>query len=233
MTTPPTIGQVASTSAGEIHVDPNRDFPAGSMLGLPNPIIPTASPATCVAPPADDQNRTNAPRPKPSPHRQSKARRIIRTLYYHLHFKFPHLYFSRVNRVFQIARLSEKDLRLLKMLNGPKSALVRAGLMGTGIPWVGSIEEGGTWSSSALDRTPGLMRLPLPDMANLTPHVGPQELRPSGERNTPVGTSESHQWPLTEQLEIFEKEWTAFVDSASQEWTTLNIVSALLLRCAP
>ena len=75
------------------------------------------------------------------------------------------------------------------------------------------------------------MRLPLPDLASLTPYVGP--LRPSGERNTPVGTSGSHQWPLNERLEIFEKEWTAFVDSASQEWTTLNIVSALLLRCAP
>ena len=231
MATPPDIQQAAPIKTGEVRVDSNRDFPEGSMLGLPYPInIPARpSPATRFV---DNQNRANTTHPKSLPHRQSNARRIIRALYYYLHFQFPHLYFSRVHRVFEIARLSEKDLRLLKILNGPKSALVRAGLTGAGILGARMIEEGGIWPSNALYRTPGTMQLPLPDLANLTPYIGPQEPRASGERNTSAGTPGTQRWELTKELEIFEKEWTAFVDTASQEWTTLNIVSALLLRCA-
>src|SRR5258708_36912022 len=113
MSTPQTVLQGAPTNTTGAPVDPNRDFPPGSMLALPSPTtMPTpskASPSTHFLLPVGNQDRANAPKPNLPPPRQSNARRIVRAIYHYLHFKFHHLYVSRVQRVLEIARLSEED----------------------------------------------------------------------------------------------------------------------------
>ena len=217
MTTPQTNPQVA-WAAG--HLDPNTGLPEGSVLAQPNPTNrPNPPSATRVALRADDQSRT--------PRRPSKVRRTALALYYYLHFKFPHLYFSRVHRVFALARLSEEDLRQLMMLNGPTSALVKAGIATTGILWLRTIEEGWIRYPNAITPKLGTILLPPLDDTRLPPQNNGREPQAP---TTPVRTPGAQQWWPTEGLKAFETEWTAFIDAASREWKTLNIVSALLLR---
>jgi len=77
-----------------------------------------------------------------------------------------------------------------------------------------------------------VMWLLLLSLASLTSHIGRQELGASGERKASAGAPGDNQWEHIVEFEIFVEEWTAFVGATSQQWTTLIIVSALLLRSA-
>jgi hypothetical protein len=89
------------------------------------------------------------------------------------------------------------------------------------------IDDGGVWSANALDST-------RRTTSDLPYSPGLSATEPGNERPQVEmwGTPRKYHWEVTETLEIFEEEWALFIDGASKEWTTMNIVSALLLRCA-
>jgi hypothetical protein len=210
MATPPSARQEALTSTDEGNGAPQNRLRTGSSrrkhINLP-PISESLPPA----PEVDDRDRANPVHPSP-PHHERSKRHIAQAFYYYLHFTFPYLYLNRVDRVLDIAKLSKKDVNLLMELTGSRRALGLVGMATTAISSPQILD-------AALHYSPREMRLPLLDYTVLSPHLGPLE------RNMSTGTPTG----LTKELDTFHKEWKSFVTAAIQEWTNLNIVSALLL----
>jgi len=88
---------------------------------------------------------------------------IIRQIYSHLLLRLPSLYFNRVGRVFQEARMSKPDLELLISHATVTNAVVVGGVIalgvgGANIPTSQSGQEGRRWASDILDGITGTPR---------------------------------------------------------------------------
>ena len=100
---------------------------------------------------------------KPNHPSRSYWKEIIRQIYRHLLLRLPSLYFNRVGRVFQEARMSKPDLDLLISRATATHAVVVAGSIGLGvgggnIPTAQGGEEGRRWVSDVLDGITGTPR---------------------------------------------------------------------------
>ena len=100
---------------------------------------------------------------KPSHPPPSYWKEIIRQIYRYLLLRLPSLYFNRVGRVFQEARMSKPDLELLISRATTTHAIVVAGAIALGvgggnIPTAQGGEEGKRWVSDVLDGITGTPR---------------------------------------------------------------------------
>jgi hypothetical protein len=151
-------------------------------------------------------NREQSHPPEDAELTEWSIRRGVRGVYHYLHFNFPHFYRSRIQRVMDAAHLTEDDLMLLMTLNARNGTRRRA------VP--------DSWKELIGDFPKWTMKLKLnPNSDEVTPRISTQSL----------GTPNSRKLVLPEALKRFHKEWETFTANASREWTTLNIVSALLL----
>ena len=201
---------------------------------------------------------SHADNTKPKPPLPSYWKEIVRQIYRHLLLRLPSLYFNRVGRVFQEARISKPDLELLISRATATHAVLVAGAIALGvgggnIPTAQGGEEGRRWVEDVLDGitgTPrpsfGTPRHPSEREGILDGHAGhlwdTPEIGPSpSPKFTPFGFhgAEASQATLADggppgeqwprSLERFKGEWENFVIGLIKEWKTLNILSALLL----
>lgn len=149
----------------------------------------------------------------------------FRDFCYYIHFGLPFLYRNRVQRVMDSAHLSYSDVKLLMALNAPNRA--QRGRVGGDIKaWLGFLETLKDWDELTGSFPQWSMKLKLnPNSDEVTPlsHLIPL---PS---TRPTRTSSGGRVVLTESLERFHNEWKAFLKNINSEWTTLNIVSALMV----
>jgi hypothetical protein len=88
---------------------------------------------------------------------------IVRQIYRHLLLRLPSLYFNRVGRIFQEARVSKPDLELLISRTTATQAVIIGGAIALGVGG-GNIstaqggEEGKRWVSDVLDAVTGTPR---------------------------------------------------------------------------
>ena len=253
------------------------------MNGGSNPVLETSSPRALISPkPASEPAPHHTPllsrisplhlpsqlpgishsdNTKPNHPLPNYWKEIVRQIYRHLLLRLPSLYFNRVGRVFQEARISKPDLELLISRATATHAVLVAGAIALGvgggnIPTAQGGEEGRRWREDVLDGITGTPRQSFgtprhpsereglfdghaPGPSWDTPEFGPS---PSP-KFTPLGFhgAEASQATLADRsptgeqwprsLERFKTEWEHFVMGLIKEWKTLNILSALLLTC--
>jgi len=152
-------------------------------------------------------------------------RYAIRDFYYYLHFGIPFLYRNRVQRVMDAASLSYSDLKLLMALNA-ENREQRGRMAGDTKAWLRCLDTLKDWeglTGSFPERSMKLKLNPNPDEVTPLPYVIPL---PGTKQSR---TSSGGKPALTEALGRFHVEWKTFIKSTSNEWTTLNIVSALMV----
>ena len=152
------------------------------------------------------------------------ALQTIRDNYYHLLFGIPFLYQNRFQRIIDTAHLSDSDLKLLMALNARNRGHARRGRPLK--DWLKAIETLEDWDGLLGPFPLYSMKLKLnPNADEVTPVRG---TIPLPGINQP-GNGGGGRLVLTAALETFHQDWKTFIKSASYEWTTLNILSALLL----
>jgi len=184
-------------------------------------------------------------------------REITRQIYRHLLLRLPSLYFNRVGRVFQEARMSKPDLELLISRATATHAILVGGVIALGVGGANIAtaqggEEGKRWVVDVLDGVTGTPRRSfgtpkhpseregLSDAANnwRSPSPSPRFSvlglhEPEASQATLADTvPPGEQWTVPHvpwSLERFKGEWEDFVIGLIKEWKTLNILSALLL----
>lgn len=130
------------------------------------------------------------------------SKEIVRQLYRHILLRLPSLYFNRVGRVFQEARISKQEvdaLILRSATGGPESwELDRS---------IKHHEDSDTYLGTTASPSPALRTVNLPGDSDREDHPRHQQ----------------------DPLWRFKAEWEAFIESLIKEWKTLNVVSALLI----
>lgn len=156
--------------------------------------------------------------------REWSARGTIRDAYYHLLFGIPFLYRNRIQRIIDTAHLSDSDLKLLMALNARNRSHTRR--RRDLKEWLKDIETLEDWDGLIGIFPQWSMKLKLnPNPDEVTPVRQTIPLPSTGQ----PGLSSGGKLVLTEALETFHTGWVTFINNASFEWTTLNIVSALML----
>ena len=219
---------------------PRRSLHKKKALAVPLVVAPWASvhmsspPVPPNSAPTHNTGSEEQPRPRDddSPRKSSgdstewSARQAIRDFYYHLLFGIPFLYRNRVQRIIDDAHLSDRDLRLLMALNARNQSHWRRMTRNLdGLPK--AIETSKDWEGLIGNFPPWSMKLKL--------NPNPDEITPLGMRQTITipGTTQpgiaGGRPVLTDALKTFHTGWETFIKNISHEWTTLNIVSALIL----
>ena len=163
---------------------------------------------------------------------------IVRQIYRHLLLRLPSLYFNRVGRVFQEARISKPDLELLISRATATHAVLVAGAIALGvgggnIPTAQGGEEGRRWREEVLDGitgTPrqsfGTPRHPSEREGLFDGHAGPRhswdtpEFGPSpSPKFTPLGLhgAEASQATLADASPSGEQ-WPRSLERFKTEW---------------
>ncbi len=154
---------------------------------------------------------------------------IFRDFYFYLHFGIPLSYQSRVQRVMDTAHLSYSDLKLLMALNA-RNREQGGRVFGDIRSWLGFLETLEDWDGLTGNFPQRSMKLKLnPNSDEVTPL--PSHIPLPGTRPSRTSSGGDGRLVLTEPLERFHNEWKIFLKNISNEWTTLNIISALMVTC--
>lgn len=152
---------------------------------------------------------------------------IFRDFYFYLHFGIPFSYQSRIQRVMDTAHLSYSDLKLLMALNA-RNREQRGRVFGDIKEWLGFLETLEDWDGLTGNFPRRSMKLKLnPNSDEVTPL--PSQIPLPGTRTFRTTSGGGGRPVLTEPLERFHNEWKVFLKNISNEWTTLNIISALMV----
>lgn len=125
------------------------------------------------------------------------------------------------------AHLSYSDLKLLMALNA-RNREQRGRVFGDIKAWLGFLETLEDWDALTGNFPQRSMKLKLnPNSDEVTPLASQTPL--PGTRIFRTSSGGGGRPVLTEPLERFHNEWKIFLKNISNEWTTLNIISALMV----